>query len=436
MTSYVETNQEEIYAKRRLSLNKQMPGTLAIFASSAELRMDGDVSVPYRQDPDYLYLTGCIEPGGLLVLETRKGKTKSVLYLVERNPERERWDGPLIGLSKAKQIFHVDEVRDRKNFSQDLPTLAKGLPTVSLNWGSNPDVDNTVWRWFSEQKKRIAPSPLTLGDSRVLTLPMRLKKEPLEIEFMKKAIWITGEALGRVCQADISGLDEKTIASRIELEFTSLGSEHVAFPTIVASGKNAVCLHHSPSRALLKKGSLVLIDCGATWKGYNADITRTYPIAGQLSPAQSQVYSIVRAAMRKAIRAAKPGATLARIHKQAAQAIDSGLRDLGILKQRTTTATQEEDSYKKYFMHGTSHLLGLSVHERVPPLTSPHGDLLDPKDVPLPENSVLTIEPGLYFPVNDTSIPKEFRGIGIRLEDDIRISAQGAEILSGEIPFE
>lgn len=419
------TNLEGCYNSRRNKLRTMIKGEAALFISAPEVVASRDTHHPYRQDSDFFYFTGITEPcTALLVLGTSKG-ARTILFLRERSPEQEQWIGERIGLSRARRRYAVDEVREWAELEETLIEQLTKVAHLHYAPGNHPDIDAFIWE---AMKSNVGPQksfPSQLSDVRLLTSQMRLIKEKREVGWMKHAADITAHALLSFLREIPTAKTERHAARMLEAHFTRLGSLAPAFSTIIASGKNATCLHHEPQLQPLWKRELVLIDCGASYRGYASDISRTVPASGKFTEAQAEVYDVVLAALEAGISKAKVGNTLDTVHQAAVKELTKGLVDLGILYGDVKDLIAE-GKYRPYYMHRTGHWLGLDVHDISPRLA--------PRDIPFEPGMVFTVEPGLYFDAKDKTVPEQYRGIGIRIEDDVLITDKGNQIITRSIP--
>ena len=423
--------EESHFLARRKRLLKLIRGSVAIFVSA---HGTGESHPPSAKD--LFYLTGFEEPDSALILLGNSKGPRSILYLRERDPQSERWNGERLGIKRAKKRFAVDEVRDFSKLSDDLRDHLSGINTLHYAPGSNSHIDSAIWRIFRGTPAPRLSAPNILSDSRLLTSELRWVKDKQEIQAIKHACDITARALVETLPRLKDCTSEKHAAQVLESQFTRLGAHGLAFSTIVASGRNATVLHHKPTLQPLWRRELVLFDCGSSFNGYASDISRTVPASGRFTAQQADVYDVVLAARDRAVERAKPGATLDEIHMAAVRQLVRGLIDLGILRG-SVSDNVESGNYKPFYMHRTGHWLGLDVHD-CSPITNPTESTLPlPAQLrPLVPGCVFTIEPGLYFDLKDDSIPVEYRGIGIRIEDDLHITVDGSEILSNLAPLQ
>lgn len=421
------------YANRRKRVIKQIKGEAALFCSAPETTVSRDLLHDFHQNTDFFYLTGFAEPqAALLLLGSTRGP-RSILFLRDRDAEQERWVGERLGLKRAKRKFKVDEVRHIEELPRSLPELLSNSRVLHYAPGCSPDVDSLVWSSFKSPLGPRINFPNTLSDSRLITSQMRAVKDRQEIQTLRHACDITAEGFFILAQRLGDVKSERHGAQLLESHFARLGAQRAAFPTIVASGRNATVLHHKPRFQPLWRRELVLIDAGAEFNGYAADITRTLPVLGVFSEPQAAVYDIVYEAQQAAIHKARPNSTLDAVHKAAVQVITRGLVSLGVLEGRVTQLVSSE-AYRRYFMHRTGHWLGLDVHDISPVYCDEF--MVPPWSRPLESGNVFTVEPGLYFDPKDKTIPAEYRGIGVRIEDDLLITNSGCDVLTSRMPSE
>ena len=425
-------NTELFFHKRRKNFLNRIKGEVAIFPSSESKVFTRDQHYPYKQNSDLFYLTGIEEENCILVLSGLKTGPRSILYLEDVDLVKAKWGKSALGLKKAKKKYQVDEVRDYKDFSKDIKTIVEYSQLLHYALGTHSKIDNIVIETIKTDYGPSIIKPCMLHDSRLITGIMRLKKEKEEILNIKHACEITSKSVYDIANRISTFKSEKHAAKSLEANFMALGAGEVAFNTIVASGKNATVLHHEPTYQPLWKADLVLIDSGASYKSYCSDMTRSIPVSGKFNSYQAEIYDLVYKAYLKARDKAVPGRTLYEVHKTAVSCLTSGLIELGLLEGNKKDLIKEQ-SYKKFYMHNTSHWLGLDVHD-IAPITY-KSEVLHPHTRPLEQGNVITIEPGLYLDANDKSIKKEYRGIGIRLEDTILITKTSNKALTDYMPM-
>ncbi len=414
--------------RRRRALEEIGQGVLVLFAAAPTFR-NNDVTHEYRQDSDFYYLTGFEEPNAALVL-VGGHSPRSVLFVNPKDPEREVWDGNRLGVEGAKALG-VSEALPITNLEEQLPRLLSDRPSLMCRFEGEPLLDPRLNKALAEarrQGRRGLGFPTTLVDAATLIHEMRRKKEAVEIRLLEGAVEITREAHLAAMAKAAPGLYEYEIEAVLRAAFRSRGSQRVAYEPIVGAGPNATVLHYVKNQGQLCDGDLLLIDAGCELGYYAADITRTFPVNGRFSPAQRDVYSVVLRAQKAAIAAAGPGMTLEQLHHVATRVICEGLIELGVL-QGSALEAEAEGRYKPFFMHKTSHYLGLDVHDV--------GRYFDGGLArPLEAGVVITIEPGLYFAPDAPECAARYRGIGVRIEDDVSIESGGARVLSAAIPKE
>lgn len=429
-----KTNTAELnFLKRRNSILQKIKAEAALFVSSPETIITRDQHHNYRQNSDLYYLTGIDEPDcALLLISSNKGP-RSVLFLKEKDALKSRWGKSPMGLLSAKRKFKVDEVRLWENLAKDLKELLSCTQVLHYALSSNEEVDRIV---LNTIKTTCGPSidrPTSISDSRLLTSIMRIRKERQEIADITHACEITANSFINLAKKIKSLKSESHAAKVLESEFTALGSHGLAFNTIVASGKNATVLHHTPTFQPLWKSALVLIDAGASFNGYCSDLTRTVPVSGRFTTEQAEVYEIVLDAYYAALEKVMPGQSMDEIHKAALNQITKGLVSIGVLKGKPQDLIAKK-SYFDFYMHRTGHWLGIDVHD-IAPITH-EGKILHSYKRPLEAGNVITVEPGIYFDYDNKQVPLQYRGIGIRIEDTVLVTQSGHSVLTGKMPKE
>ncbi len=423
---------ENRYNLRRKSILKSVKDDIVFISSGIQKFHSRDLEVPFRQDSDFYYLTGFNEPNSVLVLRGNN-KPRSILYLKDRDPLMEQWIGPSLGLKRARRRFSIEDIRPIEQLGIDFKELVHSTKNIHYSLGTNKLLDSLISAHLSSSQSPRFNEPAILKDARLLTAPMRLIKDREEIHLSKRASEITARSLKELLPF-LSGMkNEKQCALSLESLFAKYGAQGTSFNTIVAAGKNATTLHHLPSFSPLWKKELVLIDCGADFQGYSGDITRVFPVSGKFSTEQADVYDVVKDAVDEACKKASLGNSLDDIHYAATRALTRGLVDLSILSGNVNQL-HAKGAYKPYYMHRTGHWLGIDVHDISPNIIrnqSCHSYLM-----PLEPGMLFTIEPGLYLRSDDKTVPKSLRGIGIRLEEDILMTAKGSDIISSEIPLD
>jgi Xaa-Pro aminopeptidase len=418
-----------VYAARRARLMELLgPRAALILASAPERLRNGDTDYKFRQDSDLLYLTGFAEPGTTLVLRPGHPETPFVLFVRPRDPAAETWTGRRAGVEGAVSEHGADAAFPAGELDAKLPEILSGVEELHFPFGREPALDATVSRVLarlrtSERRGRRAPTRLV--DARLSVHELRLVKSPDEVAVQRRAAAITAEAHAAAMRAARPGVNEGEIEALIDYTFRRRGGTGPGYPTIVGGGVNATILHYVENNAPLAAGQLLLVDAGCEVDGYTADVTRTFPVGGRFGAAQRRLYEVVLETQVAAIEAVKPGATIDGIHEQVLVGLTRGLVSLGLLSGDVPKLV-EDGAYKPYYMHRTSHWLGMDVHDVG--FYSEEGVAR-----PLLPGMVLTIEPGLYVNA-DADAPPEYRGLGVRIEDDILVTASGHDNLTHETP--
>ena len=416
------------YARRRQNLMQHIGDGIAIVPSAPIARRNGDVLYRYRPDSDFFYLTGFSEPEAVAVLIPGRASGEFLIFCRERNRAEEMWDGHRAGLEGAVEIFNADDAFPIDDIEDILPGLLENRSKVYCNLGRYPDFDEQLLHWLSDVKNRKRSgisAPGELVDLGYILHELRLIKGAAEIKAMKKAAAVSVVAHRRAMSQCQPGMFEYEIEAELEYAFRQGGAQYPAYPSIVAGGENACILHYIDNSRRLRKHDLLLIDAGAEIDCYCADITRTFPVSGRFSVRQKALYEIVLDAQLAAIAAVSPGASFNDPHEAAVRAITAGLKDLKLLKGSVDSLI-EKTAYRKFFVHRTSHWLGLDVHDVGEYRVGDTWRMLEP-------GMVLTIEPGIYVPAHQ-NIPKQWHGIGIRIEDDVLVTQQGHDVLTQDAP--
>ncbi|MBK5073468.1 Xaa-Pro aminopeptidase [Budviciaceae bacterium CWB-B4] len=418
----------EFQRRRQALLSKMASGSAAIIFAAPERTRSADSEYPFRQNSDFWYLTGFNEPEAALVLiKSDETHSHSVLFNRVRDLNAETWFGRRLGQDAAPQKLGVDRALPYDDIHQQLHLLFNGLDVVYHAQGQYDYADSIVFmaldilRNGSRQNLR---APATMTDWRPWLHEMRLFKSPEEIVVMRKAGEITAKAHTRAMERCRPGMFEYHLEAEIHHEFTRHGARYPAYNTIVGGGENGCILHYTENESPLKDGDLVLIDAGCEYYGYAGDITRTFPINGKFSPAQRTIYDIVLASQYKAISLLTAGRSIRDANEQVIRIMLQGLVEAGVL-EGDVEQLMADKVHQRFYMHGLSHWLGLDVHDVGNYGSSTRDRLLAP-------GMVLTVEPGLYI-APDADVPARFRGIGIRIEDNILITEQGCEILTAGV---
>jgi Xaa-Pro aminopeptidase len=412
--------------RRNAVLQAIAPGVMVLPSAPHALR-NNDVHHGYRQDSDVYYLTGFEEPDSVLVLGALEAP--AILFVRPRDPEREVWDGSRAGIEGAMQQFGLDQAYPIADLALRLPELLGGHERLFYHLGRYSEFDATMIQALGAARnkgRRGKAFPTQIIDSDSVVHELRRLKGSVEVELMQRAVAITDQAHRQAMAAARPGAHEFELEAVLRSEFRKAGSARVAYEPIVGSGPNATVLHHVKNDRQLRDGELVLIDAGCEYEYYAADVTRTFPVNGKFTGPQRELYQVVLQAQELALSACQPGATLESIHELTLRSLVQGMVQVGLL-QGTVEQALETKSYQRYYMHRTSHYLGMDVHDV-------GRYYMDGNPRPLEAGVVITIEPGLYVAESDQAAPAHFRGIGIRIEDDVLIEAGGARVLSQSIP--
>lgn len=418
------------FAQRRSALLQRMDShSVAIIPAAPHRIRNRDVEYPYHPESDFFYLTGFAEPEVVLVLQKSGRKTRWSIFCQPRNQEMEQWTGERLGVERAVTELGVAEAWPIDEWEQQLPTLLQGAETLYFNLTGEGALETTLLKQLNQFRQRSRAgviTPLRVEWLDPLLHEMRLIKSPAELKMMRKAAAMTVAAHRRAMQQCRPGMVEQQLEGEILHEFSQHGSRTVAYDSIVAGGNNACTLHYIRNSDPLQEGDLVLIDAGAEWQGYAADITRTFPVNGTFTEAQRQLYEVVLQAQQAAIRQVRLGKRWDAPHKAAVRAITKGLLALKILKGELNALIKEE-AYKPFYMHQTGHWLGMDVHD-----VGQYQQ--EGKWRPLQPGMVMTVEPGLYIPKGMKGVAKKWQGIGIRIEDDVVVTETGCEVLTEGVP--
>jgi Xaa-Pro aminopeptidase len=417
------------FARRRRQLMRMAgPEAILILPAAAERLRNHDTHYPYRQDSDFWYLSGFREPEAVLVLVPGRKHGEMLLFCRERDPEREAWDGPQVGPEGAVERLGMDDAYPIADLDEILPGLIEGRSRVYYHFGRDAEFDLKLIGWVNRVRAQIkqgAQPPHEFLELGHLLHDLRLFKSKDELRLMRRAAQIAAEAHVRAMRAARAGVHEYEIEA--ELQHTFRRHDAVAaYEPIVGAGANACVLHYRANKAPLKPGDLLLVDAGAEYQNYASDITRTFPVDGVYSPAQRAIYQLVLDAQHAAIEAAQPGASWIAPHDAAVHVLTEGLLRLGLLKGTLSQALKEQ-SYRRFYMHKTGHWLGLDVHDVGDYRIDGEFRLLEP-------GMAFTIEPGLYIAPGSKGVPAKYQGIGVRIEDDVVVTADGNEVLTSGAP--
>jgi Xaa-Pro aminopeptidase len=422
------------FAERRAAVLERLGDGVMIVPAATHALRNNDTEYEYRQSSDFYYLTGFTEPEAVLVLAPHRENERVTLFLRQRNREREIWDGKRLGVEAAPGALGVDAAYPIEELAQRLPEALAGAHTAYVHLGEDAAFDRTFFAALESARtktRRTGFAPDAFVEPSTIVHEMRLIKDAGEIDAMRRAAAIT--RLGHIAgmRATRPGLYEYELEAIIEHAYRANGAQDTAYSSIVAGGDNATILHYNTNREPLRAGELVLVDSAAELDLYASDVTRTWPVDGRFTAEQRAVYEIVLAAQKAAIAEVRPGAHVRTAHEAALRVLSEGLIELGVLSGSVDEAIEKE-LYKPYYMHGTGHWIGLDVHD-VGSYTLRDGQTKRP----LETGMVVTVEPGLYFHrdvQNDGA--ERFKGIGVRIEDDVLCGADGPVNLSEGIPKE
>lgn len=418
------------YARRRRNLMAMMePDSVAILPSSGEVIRSRDTEFHFRQDSDLLYLTGFVEPDAVLVLVPGRRHGSVILFCRDRDPATEQWNGYRVGPAGAVANYGMDDAFPIGDIDEILPGLMEGKKRIYYSMGHNDGFDRRVMSWVNHLRRQVrtgARPPGDFTDLAFLLHEQRLHKSAAELRIMRRAGAISAAAHTRAMRACRPGRFEYQLEAEILHEFATHGARHAAYNSIVGGGANACVLHYTENDDRLRDGDLVLIDAGCEYNGYAADITRTFPVNGRFSPEQRAIYDIVLEAQLAAIRKIRPGNHWNQAHDTTVRVITRGLISLGLLKGDEKTLIKE-GAYTAFYMHRAGHWLGIDVHDVGDYRVGGRWRQLEP-------GMVLTIEPGIYIAPDNTRVPKKWRGIGVRIEDDVAVTENGCEVLTDDVP--
>ena len=419
---------QQVFLRRRQALLATMsPGSAALIFAAPEATRSNDSEYPYRQNSDFWYFTGFNEPEAVLVLiKSDDTHNHSVLFNRVRDLTAEIWFGRRLGQQAAPEKLGVDRALAWGEIDEQLYQLLNGLDTVYHAQGEYTFADDIVFAALDKLRKgsrQNLRAPASITDWRPLVHDMRLFKSSEELTLMRRAGEISALGHTRAMQTCRPGMFEYQLEGEIHHEFNRHGARFPSYNTIVGGGENGCILHYTENESPLRDGDLVLIDAGCEYQGYAGDITRTFPVNGKFTPAQREIYDIVLESLETALSLYRPGTSIQQVTGDIVRVMIRGLVKLGIL-QGDVEQLIAEGAHRPFFMHGLSHWLGLDVHD-----VGAYG--VD-RSRPLEPGMVLTVEPGLYI-APDADVPAQYRGIGIRIEDDIVITKDGNENLTASV---
>lgn len=412
--------QLEALRRRRTEFMKRIGSGIAILPSAKASQSPAGDRAVFRQDSDFLYLTGCTEIHSLAVFVPQHPEFRSVLFLREREASSELWNGPMLGTIDSAELLGFDKVFPLNDFEKKIPEWLSHADTIY--WDASPDQEFFESLRSLLQGSRLRRNGAELLNVRDIIHELRLFKDEFELNSLRRANQIASRAHEAAMQFARPGVYEYQVQAVLESVMRSAGSSQLGYPSIVASGANACCLHYNLNNCRLEKGDLLLIDAGCEWNFYTADITRTFPVGGQFSGEQKALYDLVLDAQQQSIASIRPGAKLSELNDSVGRIIASGLLQLGVMKG-SLDEILEKKKHKEFFPHGLGHWLGMDVHDvgryRI-------------KNVerPLEPGMCVTIEPGIYIQPDNVDVDPRWHGIGIRIEDNILVTPQGYENLT------
>jgi len=425
----VERPGRDEFARRRRQLMRSMgKDCIAVIPSAPVKHRNNDVEYEYRQDSDFYYLTGFGEPESVAVLIPGREQAEYILFVRDRDPLRETWDGRRAGPEGAVARFGADDAFPISDIDEILPGLLENRAKVFYAMGSYPDFDHRMVGWLQSlrtQARNGRHPPLEMVALDHVLHDMRLYKSRVELQMMRTSGRIAAQAHVRAMQACRPGGYEYGIVAELLHEFRR-NNAGTSYEPIVGGGANSCILHYRENDAPLVDGDLLLVDAGCEYACYASDITRTYPVNGRFTPAQREIYDIVLEAQLAAIAKVKPGNHWNAPHEAAVEVITRGLLRLGLLKGRLP-ALIKEGACKQFFMHRTGHWLGMDVHDVGDYKVGDEWRVLEP-------GMVMTVEPGIYIPAGTRGVPRRYWNIGVRIEDDVAVTAKGHEVLTDGVP--
>jgi Xaa-Pro aminopeptidase len=419
------------FKQRRFDTLSKLKDGIAIIPAATYKTRSNDTEFSFRQNSNFKYLTGCNEPDAILVLTPHLDK-KDHLFVRPNDRMMEIWSGRRLGPERSREVFDVDAAYSIEEFSKTLPELMKGHKEVFLDIFNNTELFMQVRKTMMNLDPRgrlKTPTPKAFRHINSIIEQQRLVKDQNEIIQIKKAAEATNKAHRAAMALANPGVNESEVFNLMEYVFRKNGAHHSAYESIVAGGVNGTILHYIQNDMNLNDGELLLIDAGSEFNTYASDVTRTFPINGKFTGIQADVYEIVLEAMKNSFSKCSPGNTLEDVHMESVKSLSDGLRQLKLYTESVDEII-EKNLYKEFYPHGTSHWLGMDVHDQNPYM----GD--DYKPVKFEKGMLFTVEPGLYFQEDNKNIPSELKGLAIRIEDDILITENSHENLTAMIPKE
>ncbi|HGO5854240.1 TPA: Xaa-Pro aminopeptidase [Mannheimia haemolytica] len=418
--------QEEFTARRERVFEQMQDNSALLVFTESEKRRNSDSEYLFRPDSYFWYLSGFAEPKSVVLLIKKEGKTESTIFVRKKDPLMETWDGKRLGVENAPKTLQFNEAFDIEEIETVLAKKLENLTACYYALGLQEWGDKILFATFEKIKANRQKVPTTLIDWQPMLSEMRLIKSELEIALIQQACHISSLAHIRAMKQARPNRYEWEIEGEIQHEFSRFGARFPAYNSIVAGGENGCILHYNENDQALKDGDLLLIDAGAEFAYYAGDITRTFPINGKFSEPQRELYELTLTMQKEAIKLLVPNSSIKAANDKAVQILTQGLVRLGILNGNVETLI-EQKAYRQFYMHGLGHWLGLDVHDV--------GDYGTERDRPLQIGMVLTVEPGIYIP-QDADVPEQYKGIGIRIEDNLLITEYGNKNLTSGCPKE
>ncbi|MGB8635865.1 MAG: aminopeptidase P N-terminal domain-containing protein [Rhodanobacteraceae bacterium] len=420
--------QADEYARRRRQLMRMAGDDAAIVVAAAPERVrNADNLYPYRQDSDFHYLSGFPEPDAVLALLPGRSQGEAILFCRERDPQQARWDGERIGSEGAVGDFGMDDAFPMEDIDDILPGLLEGRRRLYCHFGREPEFDARLLTWMRRLRRArgggvVPESFVALGH---LLHDLRLYKSRNELRLMKRAAKVAVTAHLEALRLVRPGASEYQVEAELLRSIRSQGAEP-SYPAMVATGVNACVMHYRANQSMLKAGDLLLIDAGAEVDCYASDVTRTFPVSGRYTREQRALHEVIEAAQDAAINAIRPGRPFSQAHDEALRTVARGLCDLKIIKG-SVDAALESGRCQEFFPHKTCHWLGLDVHDVGDYRVDGHSRVLEP-------GMVLAVEPGIYIPPDAKGVAARWRGIGLRIEDDVAVTRDNARVLTQDMP--
>ncbi len=405
---------------------------VAIIPAAHEQTRSYDTEFKFHQDPDFYYLTGFPEPDAIAVIAPGNKKSPFTLFVRPRDPLMETWFGRRQGVDGAKKNFGADKAFPIEKFESELPKLLNGVEKLYYRFGLDNKLDQTILGYLSGQRFRrlkTAYPPHTIIDPTIITGEMRLHKTAEEVALMQRSADIAAEAHVVAMRQCKPGMNEGQIEAIIEHHFKMSGASGSSYNSIIGGGDNATILHYVENNMPLKDGDLLLVDAGCSYQGYASDITRTFPVNGRFTKAQREVYDVVLEVQIECLEFTKKGNTIKQRQDLSIELLTEGMKKLGLLKGKTKDLIKKK-AFMKYYMHGVGHYLGLDVHDAGRYFTEQRAR----NSRPFAPGMALTVEPGLYIPADDKDAPAKYRGIGVRIEDDVVVTDDGNINLTAGVP--